>query len=116
MCIRDRFRIYDRELRKWPEVKDILIHTYVDGPEKLKAQYINDSQAYLTWKNNNGQCSKIIIEKKIDSLPFESIAELDSNINEYIDNSSSVVNAIYRVVAICENNVHKHSNLFKVTR
>ena len=111
-----QFRIYDRELRKWPEVKDILIHTYVDGPEKLKAQYINDSQAYLTWKNNNGQCSKIIIEKKIDSLPFESIAELDSNINEYIDNSSSVVNAIYRVVAICENNVHKHSNLFKVTR
>ena len=61
-----QFRIYDRELRKWPEVKDILIHTYVDGPEKLKAQYINDSQAYLTWKNNNGQCSKIIIEKKID--------------------------------------------------
>ena len=111
-----KFKIYDRESRLWPEVKDILIHTYIDGPEKLKAHYINDTQAYLTWINNNDQCSKIIIEKKRNLLLFENIAELDSNINEYIDNSSGVVNATYRVISVCENSVRKYSNPFKVQR
>ena len=111
-----KFKIYDRESRLWPEVKDILIHTYIDGPEKLKAHYINDTQAYLTWINNNDQCSKIIIEKKRNLLLFENIAELDSNINEYIDNSSGVVNATYRVISVCENSIRKYSNPFKVQR
>ena len=111
-----QFKIYERESRKWPEVKDILIHTYSDSPENLKVQYINDTQAYLTWKNNNNQCSKIIIEKRMDSLFFESIAELDSDFSEYIDSSSDVVNSTYRVISICENNIRKHSNPFKVTR
>lgn len=111
-----KFKIYDRESRLWPEVKDILIHTYIDGPEKLKVHYINDTQAYLTWINNNDQCSKIIIEKKRNLLLFENIAELDSNINEYIDNSSGVVNATYRVISVCENSVRKYSNPFKVQR
>ena len=111
-----KFKIYDRESRLWPEVKDILIHTYIDGPEKLKAHYINDTQAYLTWINNNDQCSKIIIEKKRNLLLFENIAELDSNINEYIDNSPGVVNATYRVISVCENSIRKYSNPFKVQR
>ena len=111
-----QFKIYERESRQWPEVKDILIHTYSDSPENLKVQYINDTQAYLTWKNNNNQCSKIVIEKRMDSLFFESIAELDSGFSEYIDSSSDVVNSTYRVISICENNIRKHSNPFKVTR
>ena len=61
-----QFRIYERESREWPEVKDILINTYADSPSNLKVQYINDSQAYLTWLNNDDQCSKIIIERKSD--------------------------------------------------
>ena len=111
-----QFRIYERESREWPEVKDILINTYADSPSNLKVQYINDTQAYLTWINNDDQCSKIIIERKSDSLPFKSIAELDLNISEYLDSSVGIVNATYRVVSICENKVYKHSNPFKVTR
>tara|TARA_Y100000768_G_C23442864_1_gene435744 strand:- start:53 stop:514 length:462 start_codon:yes stop_codon:yes gene_type:complete len=111
-----QFKIYERESREWPEVKDILINTYADSPSNLKVQYINDTQAYLTWINNDDQCSKIIIERKSDLLPFKSIAELDLNISEYLDSSVGIVNATYRVVSICENKVYKHSNPFKVTR
>ena len=111
-----QFKIYNRNSRTWPEVKDILIHTYPDSPENFKAQYVSDSQAYLTWSLNDSDCSKIVIEKSTNSFPFEKISEVDYGITEYIDNSTATVNSIYRVVSICKDNIRKYSNPFKVTR
>lgn len=113
-----QFKIYNRNARTWPEVKDILIHTYSDSPENFKAQYVNDNQAFLSWKlnENDGNCSKIVIEKSSNSFPFKKISELDYGMTEYIDNSANVVNSIYRVVLICTNDTRKHSNPYKVAR
>ena len=113
-----QFKIYNRNARTWPEVKDILIHTYSDSPENFKAQYVNDNQAFLSWKlnENDGNCSKIVIEKSSNSFPFKKISELDYGMTEYIDNSANVVNSIYRVVLICTNDTPKHSNPYKVAR
>ena len=111
-----QFKIYNRNSRTWPEVKDILIYTYPDSPENFKAQYVSDSQAYLTWSLNDSDCSKIVIEKSTNSFPFEKISEVDYGITEYIDNSTATVNSIYRVVSICKDNIRKYSNPFKVTR
>tara|TARA_B100000886_G_C20402048_1_gene483027 strand:- start:1363 stop:1752 length:390 start_codon:yes stop_codon:yes gene_type:complete len=111
-----QFKIYNRDARTWPEVKDILIHTYPDSPENFKAQYLSDSQVYLTWKLSDSDCSKIVIEKSINSSPFEVMHEIDYGTTEYIDNSTNVVNSIYRVVSICSNNIRKHSNPYKVIR
>ena len=111
-----QFKIYNRNARTWPEVKDILIHTYPDSPEDFRAQYVSDNQAFLTWKLTSSDCSKIVIEKSSNSVSFETLKELDYGTTEYIDNSSNVVNSVYRIVSICSNNVRKHSNPHKVTR
>ena len=111
-----QFKIYNRNARTWPEVKDILIHTYPDSPEDFRAQYVSDNQAFLTWKLTSSDCSKIVIEKSSNSVSFETLKELDYGTTEYIDNSSNVVNSVYRIVSICSNNVRKHSNPYKVTR
>ena len=83
---------------------------------KTSEQYVSDNQAFLTWKLTSSDCSKIVIEKSSNSVSFETLKELDYGTTEYIDNSSNVVNSVYRIVSICSNNVRKHSNPYKVTR
>ena len=68
-----------------------------------------------SFNDNDGNCSKIVIEKSSNSYHSKP-SELDYGVKEYIDNSSNVVNSVYRVVLICSNNVRKHSNPYKVTR
>ena len=111
-----QFRIYNRESRNWPEVKDILISTYFDSPSKLNVTYISDNQALLKWLNESMDCSNLIVEKKISSEPFKRIAILDSASTEYIDNSPSINTSIYRIIADCGNNILKYSNPAKPGR
>jgi aryl-phospho-beta-D-glucosidase BglC (GH1 family) len=56
------FQTYNRSIRKWNELKDIIIHTYKESPSRLQIQVI-DSNAVLRWINRTSDNDSITIEK-----------------------------------------------------
>ena len=70
-----QFGIYERNMRRWSEVKDILINTYPEGPIFLQASVPANSTVYLTWQNRSNDHSRIIIERKTMTSYFTEIAQ-----------------------------------------
>jgi len=92
------FGIYERDDRKWPEVKDILIGTYTDGPATLQALNRANSSIGLTWQNRSSNQSAIRIERKDGAGEFMSIAVVAANATEYVDEALANGTYVYRIV------------------
>lgn len=57
------FRIMERQLRDWDEVKDILLHTNEKSPGP-SLKILQDSIIQVTWKNKSTDHDSIIIQRK----------------------------------------------------
>jgi len=105
-----QFGIYERTARTWPEVKDILIHTYPEGPTMLKARLQTDSSVRLTWQNRTISNERIIIERKTANSAFSPITEVGVNTAEYVDKDIEGLMPIYRVIADFSSDPDMYSN------
>ncbi|NQV14875.1 cellulase family glycosylhydrolase [bacterium] len=98
------FGIYNREARTWPEVKDILLYTYPEGPTLLNVDMLDESSIHLSWQNRTTDNSSLVIERTVDNGLFEVIAQLDQAALEYLDaNVSEGHSYTYRVIAEMDN-------------
>jgi len=103
------FKIYEREDRLWPEVKDILIHGYPDGPDKLMVQQ-NFTDAVLHWQNRTSQNNGIVIERGNDNFRFSEVAQLSADIVQYTDTTTvSDSTYYYRVISKMDDGTDKYS-------
>ncbi|MFT4605647.1 MAG: hypothetical protein ACI9W4_002391, partial [Rhodothermales bacterium] len=94
------FGIYNRANRTWPEVKDILISTYPDGPTDLAFAIQNDSLVVVSWTNRYGLASGISVQRAPARGAFETIAEISGTATSFED--SDVTGGVaydYRVIA-----------------
>jgi len=108
------FGIYDRDNRCWPEVKDILIHTYPEGPTLLQASALASSTVYLTWQNRSTTIDSIIIERKTSNSDFIQIVQLDASMSQYYDMNPGLNDNYYRVISKSSNQPDMYSNPAKV--
>jgi len=108
------FGIYDRDNRRWPEVKDILIHTYPEGPTLLQASVFGISTVYLSWQNRTSTNDSIIVERKTTNSDFIQIAQLDANASQYYDMSPTANDNYYRVISKSGDTPDMYSNPAKV--
>jgi len=83
------FKIYERDDRTWPEVKDILIYAHPDGPTDLSLERVSASMLKLSWRNRTTENDRIFVQRRIGDSGFEEIAELGSLANEYQDTGLS---------------------------
>jgi len=93
------FGIYERDARKWSEVKDILTKTYPEGPTRLNILKSNDSTLALLWQNRTTNSDGIIIQRKSDNEDFVNYAELGSSSTLFYDtNVKPNTTYYYRVI------------------
>jgi hypothetical protein len=83
------FKIYNRTQHTWNEVKDILIHTYKESPNKLAISTYADSSIKIQWHNNTTNDSGIVVERRVDNGSFIPFAQLTATDSTFIDSSTS---------------------------
>lgn len=104
------FRIYEREDRTWPEVKDILIYAHPDGPTDLAIEYTGQSIVKLTWSNRTTDNDRIFIQRRDGEGDFQERSELGAAANEFTDTGlDSNVLYTYRVLARMDSSLFYHS-------
>lgn len=79
------FGIYDRANRSWPEVKDILLHTYPESPTSLVLTTNPDVSVLIAWQNRRSSSTQIIIERRTNDTDFAEIAQLAGDVSQYLD-------------------------------
>ncbi|RMD48954.1 MAG: hypothetical protein D6830_05840, partial [Ignavibacteria bacterium] len=109
------FGIYDRQNRTWPEVKDILIHTYPDGPEYLQGGVAGKNHVYITWTNNFDNATKITVQRKTDSSDFTNVTDLPGDATQWDEVYNGSGNIYYRIIAKFAGLPDKYSNPVKYT-
>ncbi|MBC8374680.1 MAG: cellulase family glycosylhydrolase [FCB group bacterium] len=103
------FRIYEREDRTWPEVKDILIYAHPEGPTNLEIN-VGSNKLKISWRNRTTENDRIFIQRKVGDASFEEIAELGGIADEFEDNGLSAgVLYTYRILARIDSNKFYHS-------
>ncbi|MBT8398999.1 MAG: carbohydrate-binding protein, partial [Rhodothermia bacterium] len=109
------FGIYQREERGWNEVKDVLIHTYPDGPTDLATTVEGDSVLILSWVNRRSDFASLVVERRTGNGTFEQLAEIAGNATTYSDSSvTGGVTYDYRVVGRSPADADRHSYPFRV--
>ncbi len=104
------FGIYNRNNRTWPEVKDILIHSSVNGANGLKIKLENESLVTISWNNRSIQILNNLIERKINNNQFDSLSILDGTTNSFSDTTISSNNTYYyRIKTIIDDTTFYYS-------
>jgi aryl-phospho-beta-D-glucosidase BglC (GH1 family) len=83
------FKFYNRTQHTWSEIKDVLIHTYIESPNKMKISAIADTLIKIQWNNRTTMNDSIIIERKIGTGSFTFFAKISNTASEFIDTTTS---------------------------
>jgi hypothetical protein len=83
------FPIYNRTTYEFNEIKDILIYTYPQSPNRILINNYADTLVKISWKNRTTENDTIIIERSIGNagslVQYAKISPLDSS---YIDSNA----------------------------
>ena len=101
------FEVLQREAGTWHETKDILIHTWPDGPHGFDLEIEGDSVVALTWENPVLH-DRIHIQRAIGSQPMETIATLPANSIKYLDAALEKMSSYQNVWQTSAAEVAKH--------
>ena len=83
------FKFYNRAQHTWSEIKDVLIHTYKESPNKMKISAISDTVIKIQWNNRTIANDSIIVERKIGLGNFAFFAKISPTSSEFIDTTTS---------------------------
>lgn len=110
------FRIYEREDRTWPEVRDVLIGAYPDGPTGTSAEMRDGSFVAVTWTNRSDLGGSIRIERRRPSGGWAEVGRVSSVINEFLDASiDEDITYDYRVIAGSTSGEDRVGPTFRIT-
>jgi len=82
------FKFYNRVEHSWNEIKDILIHTFKESPNKMKISTYADTLVKIEWNNRTSFNDSIIVERKTESGNFTFCAKISPLSASFIDTSS----------------------------
>jgi hypothetical protein len=90
------FTIYDRNLRTWNDIKDILIYTYNESPTKLKISQPASDSVLLNWTNRTTKNDSIVVERKTSvGAAFDTIAIIGPTMTSFVDTAVTYGKAYY---------------------
>lgn len=94
------FRIYQRQDRDWNDIKDILVSTFPDGPNRFSATISDDTLAVLAWDAPGGRNAGLTIERRFGDEPYVTVAEIAPGPTAYTDTiRTGPGDYTYRVIA-----------------
>jgi aryl-phospho-beta-D-glucosidase BglC (GH1 family) len=89
------FAIYNRNTGEFNEIKDILIHTYKESPNKLSISLFNDTLISLKWTNRTTLNDSIIVERKTGASAFSAFAKIAPDATSFNDSTTVPGKAYY---------------------
>lgn len=89
------FPIYNRTTYGFNEIKDILIHTYKESPNKMKISAYADSSIRIQWTNRTTENDSIIVERKVDAGNFIYFTKVLQTASEFVDSTTSIGKTYY---------------------
>lgn len=89
------FRVYNRAARTWNEIKDILIYTYPESPNKMSINTFADTLIHIQWNNRTTENDSIIVERKVDNGNFEFFAKIPHDATEFNDTTTRTGKSYY---------------------
>lgn len=94
------FRILERQVKKWPEVKDILIHGNPGSPGYPVAELYQDTTILLSWFRRVTDCDRLLVQRSIGNSAFSNIDTISPDSSRYFDeNLAQERYYTYRVIA-----------------
>ena len=84
------FCFYNRSQHTWTEVKDILIHTFKESPNKLTIASYADTSIKIQWRNNTTDTASIVVERKTAGGIFAPLATVASTESALIDTTTAM--------------------------
>ena len=109
------FRIYERDARDWNDVKDVLLATFPDGPNRFAVTLAADTLAALSW-DAPAQSAGLVVERRFGTEPYQTVAEIDGALTSYVDTlRGGPGDYTYRVVSRTEGGPDKLSYPQRVT-
>ncbi|PAP74969.1 cellulase family glycosylhydrolase [Rubrivirga marina] len=109
------FRVYERQDRDWNDVKDILISTFPDGPNRFAASLTSDTLVVLSW-DAPAQSAGLVVERRFGTEPYRTVAEIDGALTAYVDTlRGGPGDYTYRVVSRTDGGPDKVSYPQRVT-
>jgi len=94
------FGFYNRTHHTWNEIKDILIHTYKESPNKLSISSYADTSVKIQWHNNTTDTSSIIVERKFAGGAFAALATIASTESAFVDTTAARGSSYYYRLSI----------------
>lgn len=89
------FRVYNRDERTWNEIRDILIYTYPESPNKMSIDTFADTLINLKWNNRTAENDSIVVERKVNGGDFDFFARIAPDATEFNDTTISTGNSYY---------------------
>ena len=94
----------------WSEIKDILIHTYKESPNKMLINNYADTLVQLRWTNRTTENDSILIERRINTGSFEFFRKVSPATPAIIDSGTSRGNTYtYRLRANLKDSIEIQS-------
>jgi len=85
------------------------------APENLEIELIGCSEIFLSWDDVSSNESGFILQRKLQNEEFETIAELEADIEEYTDLDLETWNTYYyRVAAVFDDELSSWSNAVNI--
>jgi aryl-phospho-beta-D-glucosidase BglC (GH1 family) len=69
------FKVYERQTRKWDEIKDILVHYSDKAPGNFACTIVDDTNVLVSWTNRDAKIDSIIVERRLLSTSYSAIAK-----------------------------------------
>ncbi len=109
------FRIMERSLRSWDEVKDILIHSSPGSPTISRMTIVQDTLVRISWNSGSGGQDSLIIEQRAMTSAFESIATVHADSTSCLHhNKDQGQYSYYRVLAHYPDGSMGYSNPLRI--
>lgn len=89
------FKFYNRTGHTWTEIKDILIHTYKESPNKMKISLYADTSIRIEWKNRTSENDSIMVERKVDQGTFSLFTKISPTDSVFLDSTTSTGKSYY---------------------
>jgi hypothetical protein len=89
------FPIYNRTTGGFNEIKDILIHTYKESPDKMEINVLKDTILQIQWTNRTNLNDSILVERKVNNGEFTLLAKIAPTANRYSDLTTTAGKTYY---------------------
>jgi hypothetical protein len=109
------FRVLERALNRWNDIKDILIHSTRQAPANPALSIYQDTMIRFSWANVVNDYDSLVVERRTAQTFFTRVAVLPADSSRYIDmNVNPDRDYYYRVLARYSNDSALYSQPVKI--